>query len=433
MNNSPIELPDSAADLEQKTNPPPTDLSSVLQFVLSSATILGLWLVALLLVVAGIFGQVGASIQGAGIQFLLLAAGLGACGLMLLPSAITAFLRLRGKPLPVTYQPLLNLNLFVPVLLLLPVLGIGYLVSTTSFAWLVLPPLHVLAVVLPVLFLLILGLRKLPTGSPQRRSGVFGAGLVLGPFLILMAEMVALVFLFIIVGIYIAGQPGMLEEIQDLVARLALIQGDQEELLNMLAPYLANPWVIFGTLFFIALVVPMIEEFFKPIGVWFLARRKITPAAGFAAGALSGAGYAIFESMALTSGGQDWASVVVVRIATAVIHITTTAFTGWALAYAFRKKGILRLLVTYLCVVLVHGLWNGTTLMIFVSESARSQLIDLSWSALPAFGVLGPAVLVSLTVGGLAALIGMNRALRTKPAPVQSDLDDPKAVNSISL
>jgi len=248
-----------------------------------------------------------------------------------------------------------------------------------------------------------------------------------------MAEMVALVFLFIMVGVYIAGQPGLLEEIQDLVARLALIQGDQEELLNMLAPYLANPWVILGTLFFIALVVPLIEEFFKPIGVWFLARRKITPAAGFAAGALSGAGYAIFESMALSSGGQDWASVVVVRIATAVIHITTTAFTGWALAYAFRKKGILRLLLTYVCVVLVHGLWNATTLMIFVNESARSQLIDLNWGVLPAFGVLGPVVLVCLTIGGLAALIGMNRALRSKPAPLPSDLEDPNGVNPISL
>jgi hypothetical protein len=417
MSNPPIDLLDSTPNLEQKPNPLPMDLSSVLQFVFSLATILGLWLVALVLAVAGIFGQVGASLQGAGMQFLLLAGGLGAGGLMLLPSAITAFLRMRSKPLPVTYQPLLNLNLFVPVLLLLPVLGIGYLVSSTPFAWLVLPPLHVLAVVLPVLFFLILGLRKLPTGSPQRRSGVFGTGLVLGPFLILMAEIVALVFLFIIVGLYIAGQPGLLEEIQDLAARLALIQGDQEELLNMLAPYLANPWVIYGTLFFIALVVPIIEEFFKPIGVWFLARRKITPAAGFAAGALSGAGYAIFESMALSSGGQDWTSVVVVRIATAVIHITTTAFTGWALAYAFRKKGYLRLLLTYVCVVFVHGLWNATTLMIFVSESERSQLVDLNWGVLPAFSVIGPVVLVCLTIGGLAAFIGMNRALRSKPNP----------------
>jgi hypothetical protein len=384
---------------------------TLLQFSLTSAVVLLLWGIGAILVLLGIF-SLGVIAGQSRLTVMVMAVSLGACGLMLLPSVYTSFMRIRGEPLPESFQPLLNLHPLVPALLLIPVLGAGYLASQSAIAWLVIPVLHVLAVVLPVLFLLILALRKLPTGTPQRRSGVFGTGLILGPFLILFVEVVVLVGMIVVIGVYISSQPQLLKDLQALFSRLSSVQGDPDELMNLLAPFLANPWVILGTLFFISVLVPLIEEFFKPVGVWFLAGRGITPAAGFAAGALSGAGYAIFESLALSGGGEEWASLVTVRMGTAVIHIMTTALTGWALASVWREKRYLRLVVVYLAVVIVHGLWNGMTLMLFLNESVNNQLIDLDWNFLPVFGILGPFVLVSLTVGGLAVLVGMNRAFR---------------------
>ncbi len=107
----------------------------------------------------------------------------------------------------------------------------------------------------------------------------------------------------------------------------------------------------------------MIEEALKPIGVWLLFGRRLTPAAGFAAGALSGAGYALIESLALTSSGEAWSSLVLARTGTSAVHILTAGLTGWALVLAWQKRRFLPLLLAYLCAVMIHGLWNGLTLM----------------------------------------------------------------------
>jgi hypothetical protein len=381
---------------------------TILQFALSLGAAVGLWGTAVLLVLVAALGQG----DGMLLPFMMQAAGLAATGVMVLPSAYASLRSLQGKPLPVSYQPFLKLN---PILLLAAwatVLGLGYAVAGSGFAWLVIPILHVLAVVIPVLILLQLGLRGLPVGSPQRRWGVFGAGLVLGPLVILIAEVAALLAGVIIIVFVVASRPGMIEQLQAMVENLSQYQGDPNALVDSLLPYLANPTVVILVLVFVALIVPLIEELFKPVGVYLLAGRKITPAAGFAAGALSGAGYAIFESLALNGGGDDWLLVEIARSGTAVIHILTTAMTGWALASAWRDRRYLRLVLTYACVVLVHGMWNGMTVMALVSEAAVPGSEALQWPGLQIFSVLSPVVLVSLTIGAFVVFLWMNRKLR---------------------
>lgn len=385
---------------------------TVIQFALSLGAAVGLWGTAALLVLVAALGQG----NGVLLPFMMQAAGLAATGVMVLPSAYASLRSLQGKPLPVSYQPLLKLN---PILLLAAwatVLGLGFAAVGSRFAWLVIPILHVLAVVIPVLILLQLGLRGLPTGSPQRRWGVFGAGLVLGPLVILIAEVAALLAGMIIIVFVVASQPGMIEQLQKMAENLSQFQGDPNSLVDSLLPYLANPTVVILVLVFVALIVPLIEELFKPVGVYLLAGRKITPAAGFAAGALSGAGYAIFESLALNGGGDDWLLVEIARSGTAVIHILTTAMTGWALASAWRDRRYLRLVLTYACVVLVHGMWNGMTVMALVSEAAPPGSEALQWPGLQIFEVLSPVVLVSLTIGAFVVFLWMNWKLRPPAA-----------------
>ena len=59
---------------------------------------------------------------------------------------------------------------------------------------------------------------------------------------------------------------------------------NEEVILKLLAPYISNPLVIATVIGYIALIVPLIEELFKPLAVWIFARKIESPAQGFAMG-----------------------------------------------------------------------------------------------------------------------------------------------------
>lgn len=393
---------------------------TVLQFTFSLVAIFSLWGIAGLLLLLGVFSM--AAMQGAGMSvdggFLLQSISLAACGTMVLPSAITSYRRMRGNPLPESYMPLLNLNPLIPALALLPVLGLGYLVIDSQIAWLILPAIHILAICLPVLFLVILGLRGVSTGSPQRRTGVFGVGISLGPFVILFFESLALVAAIIFVAFYISSQPELANQLMTFSEQFSKFQGDMDALLEMLAPFLTSPLIMAGAIVFVSVIVPLIEELFKPIGVWFLIRKEISAAEGFAAGALSGAGFAVFESLMLNASMEEWLIGSVVRIGTAVIHITTAAFSGWALALAWKKGRFFILVLTYLAVVTVHGIWNGLAILVVFNELAVSKGMRIDFPGIEMIAAISPYLLGVLTLAGFLAFILMNRSLR-RPAQGQ--------------
>lgn len=341
---------------------------SAAQFALSLLAIVFLWGTATLIAILGAleFFSPG-SAAGQPLLSTLMAGALAASGLLLVPSVFYSFMRLVGRSitlpeaLPRVLRPTLLIFLF-PVVLLL-----GFWISLKpTISWLALPPLHVLAIGLPVLWLLFLAVRQLPLGSKQRMWGVFGSGLVLGPALILVSELVALFVLVLIGIIVISGQPELVQQLQTLAQHLQFGNASPEMVFQLLSPYLSRPAVLLSVLSFGAVVVPLIEEVLKPIGVWLLVGYDLSPAAGFAAGALSGAGYALFESLALSSNGEAWIYLVVARIGTAVIHILTAGLMGWALVQAWGKKRYLRLAVTYLTAVSIHGLWNALTFNLFL-------------------------------------------------------------------
>lgn len=386
---------------------------SVFQFALSALGVFGLWALALTFAAMGVVQETGSqAVPGGLLSTLLTAAGLAVSGALLLPSAVYAFLRVIGKPdtdrphLPFLRPTLLIL--FLPLVLLL-----GYWVSRQEvIAWLFLPPLHILAVGLPVLWVLYLGRRDLPAGTPQRMWGVFGSGLVLGPALILVLEIAALLAFVLIAIIVVAASPDLMDELTRLGQQFMFGRPSPEELAQIFGGYITRPAVILAILAYGSVVVPLIEELIKPVGVWLLAGRSLTPYEGFVAGALSGAGYALFESLALSAnGGEEWVYVVVARIGTAFIHILTTSLMGWALALAWRDRRYFNLLLTYLTAVTIHGLWNGLTLMATVSQLASAQG-EQPPLLVERLGLAAPAALVLLAAGAFATLLLANRALR---------------------
>jgi hypothetical protein len=239
----------------------------------------------------------------------------------------------------------------------------------------------------------------------------------------------------ILAAFYIASQPELLEKLMSLAETLQEAPPSPEDLVQDFGSYLVRPAVIFAALVFGAVIVPLIEELFKPIGVWLLARRKLRPAAGFAAGALSGAGYALFESLALTSGGQEWPALMVARIGTAAVHILTTAITGWALVQAWRYRRYLLLGLAYLTSVAIHGLWNGLTIYSAFASLAQMQGLPADLPVPAGLAMAAPVGLLLIGIACLGALILINRKLAAtlEPAAVQAGLsasseDQPESV-----
>lgn len=338
-------------------------------------------------------------------------------GVLLLPSTSLALLRLTGAPVKSEFLARRGLHLFGFAIFLFPIaLFLGnWAAQQEGFASLAFPILHVLATTLPVGWIIYLAVRGLALGSPQRGWGVFSAGLVLGPAIILTLETIALVAALIVAGIFLFSQPDLIKELSSLAG---LFEGDPnnlpdpEAILAILGPYLTQPLTILGALAFTSVLVPLIEEAFKPIGVWFLAGRQITPAAGFAAGALSGAGFALFENLLLSANVEAWATLQVARLGTAIVHILATGLIGYALAIAWQQRRYGRLFGFYLIAVLLHGAWNALSMLMTFGDIQRSLETTLEPGWLTRLGDLAPYGMVGLALGSLAVLIWLNARLR---------------------
>jgi hypothetical protein len=337
------------------------------------------------------------------------AAGTAFAGLLLIPSAAYALFRLLDKPAP------FHLRLRHPnwVILALPlILLLGFLAARTQVTSLLfLPLLHVAAAAIAVGWLLALGLKGLSVGSPQRAWGIFDMGLVAAPFLSLIAELAAL---FSFGVLYLMVNPGLLDVFLGLSQSMTL--QSPEALFDLLEPYLMQPSTLYIVLVFGALVVPLLEELFKPVGVWLLVGRKPSAAQGFAAGLLSGAGYALFENFALGAGaGEEWAIVLSARLGTSLIHILTAGLMGWALSLAWTEKHYLRLALSYLAAVAIHAMWNGTVII-----SAATELFGTAVSLPDIFYTLSAAAPLTfgvLILGCFMLLFGFNTALRRAIIP----------------
>jgi len=275
--------------------------------------------------------------------------------------------------------------------------------------WLFLPLLTILVIVPPVWVLVGLGTYGLEFGPRWRALGIFGIGMTLGPLIMIIGEIILAAIFLIGLALFLASKPSTM---QDMIRISGLIQKetDPETIVTLLAPYIVKPGVIVAAISFFSLLVPMIEEMFKPLGIWLFAREIDTPAQGFALGLMSGAAYALVESLGVSGqGGQSWPVIVSVRAGTSLLHILTTGLMGWAIVAVWRERQFIRLLATYGTVVVIHGLWNaaaiGTGFATIADSLGESNFI---LSVLPA-AICGMSV---MGIGLIAVLIASNRRAR---------------------
>jgi hypothetical protein len=111
-----------------------------------------------------------------------------------------------------------------------------------------------------------------------------------------------------------------------------------------------------------------------------------------------------------TPAAEGWLALTVGRAGTGLLHISTAALMGLALAEAWQSSRYLRLGVTYFCVVLVHGLWNAFSVLNGLGEilAGTSGLVQTLYQ----IGQAAPYGLGLLALGLLLTLLINNYRLR---------------------
>lgn len=292
------------------------------------------------------------------------------------------------------------------------------IIDSEPFNWLLIPLLTLPAVLFPIVILFGLGARGISLGPRWRTWNVLGISMTLVPFLTFVLEILLMAFLFVLGGLFISSQPRLVAQIERLSGQIYLLERDPQAVLDLLAPLVLRPEGFLVALSYFALLVPMLEELIKPLGVWLFSGQIRSPAQGFALGALSGSAYALIETLGVSPQTTDWTTLLLTRLGTDILHVTTSALMGAGIVYAIHERRYLRLMGIYLLSVFLHGLWNGLAILFTFSSLADQYAQDLlNGLATPAAAAV--AVLAGLL---LLLLILANRRVRTtQPQSVTED------------
>jgi hypothetical protein len=350
--------------------------------------------------------------------------------LITIPSIVFAIRRLSGKesrPVTITGKSLLIASLLT--LVWLGCLWAGSNADKWALASSLVSWLNIATIALPFVLWLTIGRYKLAVGSQQRSWGLINTSVFLSAMLIILLEVIV-VAVVAIVGI------SSLVQNADMLPYMQLFQSQGEidpaalkSLESDLIPLLNQPglYVVIGLLF--CLVVPIIEELFKPLAVWAFAGKNITPAEGWAAGMLCGAAFGLLESLSMinVASGDLWLTTAIGRVGTGLLHVFTAGISGYVLAKTWQDRNYLRLSLVYLGVIVLHGSWNFFALLMGVSHLA----MPISVPAISGLMAISTWVLAGLAVLMAAGIWIINYRLRKKSLPpeVPPSFAQPEQVN----
>ena len=389
----------------------------LLSFLLTLLNSLGLLsgLLAILLLV--IFGSQAGMQRSERFTFSALGWASLAMLVLLLPGLVYAIRRLAGseKPAFSVANPLRVARILVFIWPLL-MLGAYFAAQSNGLPGAILAPMQILVIGIPIWYLLEISRRNLPGGKAHQGWGVFSAGMLIAMPLALIVESILVVVVVILAANAIMGQDALMEEINRLAMRISSANLDPEVLSRALMPILRRPAVLATILMMASGLVPLVEELFKPLGMWALSKKKLTPAQGFNLGMVSGAAFAFLESLGYLSGvsGTDWVLTAAGRVGSALLHITCSGLVGWGLAEAWTNRRYGRLALGYAAAVMFHGLWNlfGILVGLVPFIDVTAGLVGF----LRGLGVIAPYALGVIGVGLFLILMFMNQYLRRQSA-----------------
>jgi hypothetical protein len=337
-----------------------------------------------------------------------------AIGLLLVPVAWLSLGRLRGREFGTFSLPALRpLGWILILSLWILSLSLATLFHDSPGAKWYVPFLHFFSIATPLYLVVRIGIHRIPLGSSQRAWSVFGSGMTLSPLLSVIGEGVVILFGLIVFGIYLGLNPETAYEIERLANQLQDAP-DLDSMILLIGPYFKNPLALLTALTLLSVFVPIIEEIFKSLGVLLVVDRLSSPAQGFALGMLSGAGFALAESLFASVTADDaWAVTLGMRAISSAMHMLATGLVGWGIAYARLEKRYLRAFGMLVLAIVLHGAWNAGA----VFSTAGGVSVMLSMPEFDAVSVImmlfGFGLIFILMLGMFSALFLINMRLRT--------------------
>ena len=229
------------------SRPEKLDLSALGMLLLGSLGILGFLTAAAGLAFTGLAAMLtGGLFGGQALPFFSLAWAALFFSFLLIPSLVNAFIQLLNLNRPLWGIPH-HLRLATLLMLFFPALVISgdFLSLQSHLSWAWLPPIQILATVIPIFWIFEIGRRGLSLNGRRRGWGLVSFNLLINQPLILVAELVLILFLGVLAVFWLAGRPDLVVELQRLAQRITDSGMDPTLLQRMLLPFLQQPLVLF--------------------------------------------------------------------------------------------------------------------------------------------------------------------------------------------
>jgi hypothetical protein len=234
--------------------------------------------------------------------------------------------------------------------------------------------------------------------SRRRAWGQFLLGVWGAPAMALFFEAAALLPMSIFIGLGVSATPEGRRLVESLLESASSMPGAFPE--DLLRDVLLQPWLLLMITLFLSVIVPLVEEAIKTLGIWPLLNRPISSAEAFLAGALSGSGYALFEALLLTRPMQGGLALLAARGGATLMHAFTGAIGTWGIAEGIYRRKWASLGLGFIGAVAIHGLWNVAATSITLSEYLSAAEPWNPWR--------GPAAgLARISVGVVVGLVGI--------------------------
>jgi len=245
-------------------------------------------------------------------------------------------------------------------------------------------------------------------------GGTLGiGGSLIGEMLVMLA----------LVGVAIVVAPLMPDEMEQLTALAVGLQDPSGPVdLTSLMQLLLSPPVAISVLGIFSIPVPLIEETFKTLASGVVARWvRPHPARAVLWGVAGGAGFALAENLfnGALGGAEGWAMGAIARFGATTMHCVTGGLVGWGWGQLWTERRALRLLGSYITAVIIHGVWNATTICaVLLSAGALMHGENNIWLAIVSLGMLTAlGLLLVLTVTFVFALPMVGRKLAKVASP----------------
>ncbi len=343
--------------------------------------------------------------------FVLAALGLGV-GLPLALAGLRAWMGLPGRPpgsLPVW--------IWVPATLVVIGLGAAVVAAGVNLP-LLLPPLHFLAIALPVAGAVSLATRRLTRAGLSGRfllghlaSGAFIAtSLALGLELVIGA--LAGGTAAVLIAVFVPGGREHLRQIIDLLSQIAAGGNLNPDRLVSLLTWL--PFVVVG-LILVCGLFPLLEEAIKPISAFVLIGAVSTPGAAFLSGLAAGAGFGLTEG--LLNGAMsldDWTATMLLRAGGTAMHAFASGLVAWGWYQAWRMRRPWQGLFGYVAAVVLHGTWNLLALGVAFATIGNASISTRFTGGAMAITLLG--MLAALSLVAYLGIVVISRRLQPPSA-----------------